>query len=152
VVPVSDDGDVVALVSVGITMERVAGELRDDLPSIGFAVIGALRWAARRWLISRRLRRQTHGMGGREITGTYEYYGAVLQAVREGLVLTDAEGRVQLVNDEARRLLSLPDDVVGRSLAGPRTVPRLVAAATGSPSRSAPRTTSPPTACTPSCP
>ena len=32
----------------------------------------------------------------------YEYYTAVLHAVREGLLLLDAEGRVQLVNDEAR--------------------------------------------------
>ena len=47
----------------------------------------------------------------------YEYYTAVLHAVREGLLLLDTAGRVQLVNDEARRLLDLPDDVVGRPLA-----------------------------------
>ncbi|MCY7343706.1 MAG: PAS domain-containing protein [Pseudonocardia sp.] len=44
----------------------------------------------------------------------YEYYDAVLHAVREGLLLLDREGRVQLVNDEARRLLHLDDDVIGR--------------------------------------
>ena len=54
------------------------------------------------WLISRRLRRQTHGLGEGEITRMYEYYDAVLHAVREGLLLVDTEGRVQLVNDEAR--------------------------------------------------
>ena len=37
----------------------------------------------------------------------YEYYEAVLHAVREGLVLLDRDGRVQLVNDEARELLEL---------------------------------------------
>ncbi len=66
------------------------------------------------WLVGRRLRRQTHGLGAAEITRMYEYYTAVLHAVREGLLLLDTDGRVQLVNDEARRLLDLPDDVVGR--------------------------------------
>ena len=67
------------------------------------------------WLVSRRLRRQTHGLGEREITRMYEYYSAVLHAVREGCCCSTTEGRVQLVNDEARRLLDLPDDV-GRPL------------------------------------
>ena len=44
----------------------------------------------------------------------YEYYDAVLHAVREGLLLLDRAGRLQLLNDEARRLLALPDDAVGR--------------------------------------
>ena len=83
------------------------------------------------WLVSRRLRRQTHGMGEREITRMYEYYSAVLRAVREGLLLVDAEGRVQLVNDEARRLLALEEDVVGRRLDDLGLAPGLVAAALG---------------------
>ena len=43
----------------------------------------------------------------------YDYYDAVLHAVREGLLLVDGAGRVRLVNDECRRLLDLPGDVVG---------------------------------------
>jgi sensor histidine kinase regulating citrate/malate metabolism len=79
-------------------------------------------------LIARRLRRQTHGMGEREITRMYEYYRAVLGAVREGLLLVDSDLRVQLVNDEARRLLALPEEVEGRSLAELGLPPGLVAA------------------------
>ena len=81
------------------------------------------------WLISRRLRRQTHGMGAAEITRMYEYYDAVLHSVREGLLLVDTEGRVQLVNDEAARLLSLTGRVVGRpvdSLGLPESLTRSV--------------------------
>ena len=40
----------------------------------------------------------------------YEFYDAVLHAVREGLLLLDRQGRVQLANDEARRLLALSDE------------------------------------------
>src|SRR5687768_4205539 len=116
VVPVVDDGQVVALVAVGIKVDRLDRQLVGDLPRISLAA-GATLLAGLlgAWLISRRLRRQTHGMGEREITRMYEYYRAVLGAVREGLLLVDAEQRVQLVNDEAVRLLALPDDVEGRS-------------------------------------
>src|SRR6476469_8929386 len=127
VVPVVDDGQVVALVAVGIRIDRLDRQLLGDLPGISLAA-GAtlLAGLAGAWLISRRLRRQTHGMGEREITRMYEYYSAVLHAVREGLLLIDDRQRVQLVNDEARRLLDLPDDVVGRPLRALPLPPALV--------------------------
>lgn len=132
VVPVRDGDRVVALVSVGITVERIDRRLRDDLALVlaaAAAVLGAGLTGA--WLVARRLRRQTHGLGEREMTRMYEYYSAVLHAVREGLLLLDTDGRVQLVNDEARRLLDLPDDVVGRSVHDLGLPPGLVAAALG---------------------
>jgi sensor histidine kinase regulating citrate/malate metabolism len=124
VVPVFADGSgaaggrVIALVSVGITMQRIQDALADRLPTIALAaalVLGTGLLGA--WLISRRLRRQTHGLGEGEITRMYEYYDAVLHAVREGLLLVDTEARVQLLNDEAKRLLDLDDSAVGRPVA-----------------------------------
>jgi sensor histidine kinase regulating citrate/malate metabolism len=135
VVPVraSDtDRRVVALVSVGITLDRIDTQLWRSLLGVGLAALAVLAVGiGGAWLINRRLRRQTHGMGEREITRMYEYYRAVLHAVREGLVLLDSAGRVQLVNDEARRLLSLPEDVVGRAVTELGLPPGLVAAVTG---------------------
>jgi sensor histidine kinase regulating citrate/malate metabolism len=46
----------------------------------------------------------------------YEFYDAVLHAMREGLVLLDQQGRLTVTNDEARRLLELPADWAGRRL------------------------------------
>lgn len=129
VVPVVDDGAVVALVAVGITVDRLDQRLLDDLPGIGLAAgVTLLAGLLGAWLIARRLRRQTHGMGEREITRMYEYYRAVLGAVREGLLLVDSDLRVALVNEEATRLLALPDDVEGRSLAELGLPPGLVRA------------------------
>lgn len=133
VVPVLDaDGAVVAMVSVGITIASIDRALRDDLAAVALVaaiVLGVGVFGA--WLVSRRLRRQTHGLGELEITRMYEYYSAVLHAVREGLLLVDPEGRVQLVNDEARRLLDLPVDVAGRRLDELGLPPGLVEAARG---------------------
>jgi len=132
VVPVRDGDRVVALASVGITVARIDEQLRRDLALVLLAALAVLGVGlAGVGLVSRRLRRQTHGLGEREITRMYEYYSAVLHAVREGLLLLDDTGRVQLVNDEARRLLRLPDDVVGRSVHDLGLPPGLVAAALG---------------------
>ncbi|KRF11648.1 histidine kinase [Nocardioides sp. Soil797] len=132
VVPVIVDGDVVAMVSVGITVDKTRDQLRSALPPIvASAAAVLLVGLLGAWLISRRLRRVTHGMGAQEITRMYEYYEAVLHAVREGMLLLDVEGRIQLVNDEARRLLSLPEDVIGRALGDFELAPGLVTAALG---------------------
>jgi len=132
VVPVRSGTEVVALVSVGITVERIDDQLRRSLVAVAVAAIAVLLvGTAGAWLINRRLRRQTHGLGEREITRMYEYYRAVLHAVREGLLLLDAGGRVQLANDEARRLLDLPEDVVGRPVTDLGLPPALVEAITG---------------------
>ena len=121
VVPVFAGGPgsrVVALVAVGITLDRVQDAVAARLPVIALAaglVLGTGLVGS--WLIGRRLRRQTHGLGEREITRMYEYYDAVLHAVREGLLLVDTTGRVQLLNEGAERLLGLDRSALGRRLA-----------------------------------
>ncbi|WP_204011847.1 sensor histidine kinase [Virgisporangium aurantiacum] len=112
VVPVrAGDGRIVGLVSVGITTEEINRRLTRQLPTLAVVTAAALALAAAgAWLLSRRLRRQTHGLGPAEMTRMYEYHDAVLHAVREGLVVVDGNGRVTLVNDEGRRLLGLPED------------------------------------------
>lgn len=132
VVPVTVDGTVRGLVSIGIKNERVNQQVLAALPRIVGAalVVGALG-AIGAWIASRRLRRQTHGLGEREITRMYEYYDAVLRAVREGLLLIDQQGRLTLMNDEARRLLDLDDSATGAQVSQLGLEPTLVTALGG---------------------
>ena len=117
VAPVRVDGRVQALVSVGITTAGVQRDLLPSLPPILLAGSAALAVGGLgALLVSRRLRRQTRGLGEAQLVAMLEYYDGVLHAVREGMVLLDRDGRVQLVNDEARRLLALGADVVGARL------------------------------------
>src|SRR5205823_9311409 len=82
------DGRVVALVAVGITTEQIGREVGRRLPGLVLvAVLAYLVALAGALLVSRRLRRQTHGLGPAEITNMYEYYDSVLHSVREGLML-----------------------------------------------------------------
>jgi sensor histidine kinase regulating citrate/malate metabolism len=115
VVPVLDGARVVGLVAVGRTITKVSDEMTRQLPLLAGTTAAALLLAGLgSWLASRWLRRTTHDLGPAELSRMYEYYDAVLHAVREGLLLLDRAGRLQLVNDEARRLLALPDDALGR--------------------------------------
>ncbi|MFF5159360.1 SpoIIE family protein phosphatase [Streptomyces sp. NPDC000348] len=116
VVPVKDaGGEVVGLVSAGITTEHVGGAAKDQLPLVLGAALAALALATGgAALVSRRLLRQTHGLGPHEMTRMYEHHDAVLHAVREGVIIVDGDGTLMLANDEARRLLGLPEDAEGR--------------------------------------
>src|SRR5690349_25090539 len=65
-------------------------------------------------VLSRRLWRQTRGLGPAEITRMYDHHNAVLHSVREGVLIIGGDGRLLLANDEARRLLGLPADAQRR--------------------------------------
>ncbi|WP_208897019.1 SpoIIE family protein phosphatase/ATP-binding protein [Streptomyces incarnatus] len=118
VVPVKDQaGKVVGLVSAGITTAHVGGAANQQLPLLLAAAAAALALATGGTaLVSRRLLRQTHGLGPYEMTRMYEHHDAVLHAVREGVLIVGDGGRLLLANDEAHRLLALPEDAERRSV------------------------------------
>ncbi|MBW5485387.1 SpoIIE family protein phosphatase [Streptomyces bambusae] len=116
VVPVLDDrGVVVGLVGTGIEIKNVSDVVEDQMPLLIGAATGALALAVGgAALVSRRLRRLTHGLGPIEMTRMKEHHEAVLHAVREGVLIIGPDRRLMLANDEARRLLDLPADAEGR--------------------------------------
>ncbi|WP_316768100.1 SpoIIE family protein phosphatase [Streptomyces sasae] len=116
VVPVKDSaGKVVGLVSAGITTAHVGGAADQQLPLLLTAAAAGLALAtAGTALVSRRLLRQTHGLGPGEMTRMYEHHDAVLHSVREGVLIVGGDGRLMLANDEAQRLLDLPADAERR--------------------------------------
>ncbi|MEU1277951.1 SpoIIE family protein phosphatase [Streptomyces sp. NPDC005805] len=130
-VPVTDaDGRVVGLVGAGVQIETVGNAVERQLPVLLGSGLAALALATvSAVLVSRRLARQTRGIGPAEMTRMYEHHHAVLHAVREGVVIVDADGRLVLANDEAQRLLRLPPDAVERrvsELGLPPAVTRLL--------------------------
>ena len=124
VVPVQGaNGQVLGLVSAGITIKSVSGAAEDQFPLLFGSAAGILLLTmGGTALVTRRLKRQTHGLGPTEMTQMYEHHDAVLHAVREGVLIVGGDGRLLLANDEARRLLHLPPDIEGTPVEelGPR--------------------------------
>lgn len=120
-VPVFDAGGaggaVMGTVSVGILESQLQADLLDDVPALlawlaAAAVVGTLGAA---W-VTRTVRRRIFGLEPDEIATLLEARDAMLHGVREGVVALDTEGRIALVNDEAKRLLDVGEtaDPTGR--------------------------------------
>jgi len=118
-VPVTDNsGTVVGLVSSGVRISQISATADRQLPILLSAAAAALALAtAGSFLVSRRLLRQTRGLGPTEMTRMYEHHDAVLHSVREGVLIVGADDRLLLANDEACRLLDLPPEREGRQVA-----------------------------------
>ncbi|MDF3142269.1 MULTISPECIES: ATP-binding protein [unclassified Streptomyces] len=98
-------------------------------PSVGQRLVGASSYllvylgvasvlgVAGSWLLARRIKRQTFGMEPREIAGLAEHREAMLFGIAEGVVALDPQQRLTLVNAVGRKLLDLPENCVGMSLA-----------------------------------
>ncbi|MBV8929970.1 MAG: ATP-binding protein, partial [Mycobacteriaceae bacterium] len=116
VAPVRDQsGQIVGLVSAGILQTSLAQHWRSQWPPIlGISLAALAISIVGVWAIRHRLLRQTHGLRPDELRVMYEHHDAILHSVSEGLIVLDRNGAA-LVNDEARRLLSLPPGPVDRS-------------------------------------
>ncbi|MEV0495841.1 SpoIIE family protein phosphatase [Streptomyces atratus] len=115
-VPIKEpNGSVIGAVGAGITIEHVSAMVTAQLPAVVGAAVGAVAvTTGGAAVLSRRLLRQTRGLGPAEITRMYEHNDAVLHSVREGVLIIGGDGQLLLANDEARRLLDLPADAEGR--------------------------------------
>lgn len=93
--------------------ERLGDAAPDLLTYLGMGValgaIGSL-------LLSRRVKRQTFGLEPVEIRRLVEQREAMLYGIKEGVIGLDHNHRVNLVNEVAQELLSLPPDSEERPL------------------------------------
>ena len=119
------DGAVDGEVSAGILEARVSDQLVGELPQLLLFFLCALAIGvlASFWL-TRKLKRSTFGLELEEIAALVQEREAMLHNIREGVITTDEDDRVTLINDEARRLLGLgfSHEVLGQAvheLAGP---------------------------------
>ncbi|GHJ37515.1 sensor histidine kinase [Streptomyces sp. TS71-3] len=117
-VPLRDGGGrMIGAVSVGIAYSGVRDRLLAALPGLlRYAGTALAVGACAAFLVSRTLRKRTHGVSVGDISALLSEREAMLHAVREGIIALDDRERVRLVNDEAARLLAIEGDAEGRDL------------------------------------
>jgi two-component system CitB family sensor kinase len=114
----SRGADVLGFVAVVRPYPGVLDALADAAPNLlTYLGLGSVIGIVGSLLVARRVKRQTLGLEPVEIAGLVEHRDAMLHGIREGILGLDLRGRVTLVNDEAIRLLRIPGDAEGRTLA-----------------------------------
>lgn len=67
------------------------------------------------WL-ARQIRKDTFGMEPQEIASFYKERHAVLASISEGLIATDGEGRITIINTAARKILNISNAYKGHPI------------------------------------
>lgn len=113
-VPVYSGDEIIGTASVGTLESTLRADLLDDLPQLLVWVLGAgLVGTLGAVYVSRLVWRRIYRMEPEEIASLREVRDAMLHGLGEGIVAVDEHGRIALANDQARRMLQLPDDVAG---------------------------------------
>ncbi|GAC50434.1 sensor histidine kinase [Gordonia aichiensis] len=106
------DGRVVGVVSVGVSTEDLAAATRRSIgATVVIALIALAVGAVGSILLARRWQRLTLGLEPDELAELVRDQGAVLHAMADGVLAVDSAGVVRVINDKARQLLEITDDV-----------------------------------------
>ncbi|MCU1537371.1 MAG: hypothetical protein JWP82_1722 [Humibacillus sp.] len=113
--PVLDpSGRSVGEVSVGILESEVGVRLNAEVTDIAvYAGIALALGVAASLLLARAIKRVTFGVEPAEIVALMQEREAMLHGIREGVLAVDAKGTINVLNDEARRLLAIASTGLG---------------------------------------
>jgi two-component system CitB family sensor kinase len=114
---VNASGAIIGQVSVGILERNVATKLRHDAAVIaGYSALVLMLGLVASWALARTIKRVTFGLELAELAALLQEREAMLHGVREGVLGFDVRGRVNLINNEARRLLQISSPGIGQHL------------------------------------
>jgi len=112
--PVYFENQIVGTISVGILQSKVRANLADIVLAFAPWIILAVAAGSLMAAFAERSIRRIYRVDPDEVDSLRQAQQAVLYSVSDGVLGIDAAGRLTLLNEEARRLLDLPDDAVGR--------------------------------------
>ncbi|HEV7167855.1 MAG TPA: sensor histidine kinase, partial [Micrococcaceae bacterium] len=112
------DGSVIGQVSVGTEDTKVLDNQVQNIWLIsGFSAIVLALGVGGSLLLSRRIKRVTFNLDPAEIASLLQEREALLHGIREAVVGLDDDGRVTVINGEARRLLQIDGTALGKPVA-----------------------------------
>ena len=117
-VPIRDSsGKPIGEVSVGILETKVAAQVSQVLgAAILYTGLALAVGVVASLILARAIKRVTFGLEPAEIVALVQEREATLHGIREGVIAFDTQGRINVLNDEARRLLGITGARVGQRL------------------------------------
>ncbi|WP_088042250.1 sensor histidine kinase [Bacillus sp. EAC] len=116
--PIIDkNGDVIGVVSVGYLLKDIEDEaskfhkklLINSLIILGIGIAAA-------FLISFNIKKSIFGLEPKEIGRMYQEKHAILESIHEGIIAFDEYGEITVVNENAHKVLSIPNNIKLRGL------------------------------------
>lgn len=102
----SEQGEVIGIVSVGFMLSHIEGVLWQYTVRVLIILAAALLLGGiGALLLAQSIKRAIHGMEPEEIGALVQQRGAILGAIREGIVAIGADGRIEVANETASRLV-----------------------------------------------
>lgn len=115
--PIVENGKVIGVVSVGYLMKDIEEEANKfHKKLLGNSLIILIIGIASAFLISFNIKKSIFGLEPKEIGRMYQEKHAILESIHEGIIAIDEYGEITVVNENAHKVLSIPNDVKLRGL------------------------------------
>ncbi|WP_416145378.1 ATP-binding protein [Planococcus koreensis] len=111
--PIFDqNGSIIGVISVGFLKTDMAGTFHAYLDSISSIVLAAaVIGAFGSMLLARSIKKTLFGLEPAEIANLYNERNAVIESVREGIIMVNKSGEITMANASAHDMLALPEDM-----------------------------------------
>lgn len=118
--PVFDDkGEIIGVISVGFLKDNIAMIFMQYVDNIAYiVVIAILIGIVGSSILARNIKKELFNLEPSEIASLFTERNALIESVREGIIMVDANGVITMVNLAANEILSLPEqtELVGRNI------------------------------------
>ncbi|HET7627937.1 MAG TPA: sensor histidine kinase [Bacillales bacterium] len=106
----------VGVVTVGFLLEDIEKQvLKKVAKSSLWALAVLMVGAAGSILLARNIKKDTLGLEPYQIASLYRERNAVLLSIKEGVIATDENGMITMLNHSAREMLGLNEEAIGQS-------------------------------------
>ena len=115
----NEDGEIIGIVSVGFLNEDISSIFFQYVDNISYIVlIAIILGIIGSSVLSRNIKKELFNLEPAEIANLFTERNALIESVREGIIMVDAKGIITTVNMAAYDTLSLPNqaELIGRTI------------------------------------
>nr|WP_316047408.1 PAS domain-containing protein [Planococcus glaciei] len=108
---VDEDGTIVGIISVGFLKTNITSTFLQYADSIvGIVLIAIVFGALGSMVLARNIKKTLFGLEPVEIANLYTQRNALIESVREGIIMVDHNGKITMANSSAYEVLSFPKE------------------------------------------
>lgn len=116
--PIYDENNVqIGVISVGMFKDNIDLLLKQNQKLVFYAVLlGLFVGIIGAKILARNIKQTLYGMEPSNIAELLQQRNTILDSVKEGIIFTDKDDRIALINTTAKELLSIENDDVGKKV------------------------------------